>query len=46
MEQQQHKCNQCGKSFNTDSELREHEKTCKSGSPSGGQGGSHPSGGH
>lgn len=25
----QHKCGHCGRSFNSSSELREHEKNCK-----------------
>ena len=28
----QYKCKQCGKSFKSEAELREHEKTCKGSS--------------
>lgn len=30
--QTQYKCSMCGKTFNSQNELREHEKNCKGGS--------------
>lgn len=41
------KCKQCGKSFNSETELRDHERTAhrQGGSPSSGAGEGNPPGG-